>query len=300
MSIIITGAAGFIGSHLIRAFNRRGISDIIAIDHLVPPERFRRLVGLDIAHYLDKYDFIELVRAHKIRSNDIEAVFHLGVCSEEDGYDGAYLMDNNYQYPLDLLDWTQDEHIRFIYTTFHVACCAAERRLPEDIDAYSQWLFDHVAQRRMREGKANDAVALSLPRIFGLGESHKYKHASAVLRYWREYRQYGHIQPAVSPCDMTLMSIEEAVGMLLFVYERPHLTGKIDCTPEQSLSFQALSDAIVAGAQQDGGVAIDPPEPISTEVSQHISHFGYSHTSTDTLQQVRDYVRILAGQTEHD
>ena len=52
--IIVTGAAGFIGSNLIRGLNQRGERDIIAVDNLTRADKFRNLVDCEIADYLDK------------------------------------------------------------------------------------------------------------------------------------------------------------------------------------------------------------------------------------------------------
>ena len=53
MYIIVTGAAGFIGSNLVRALNDRGETDIIAVDNLTQGDKFRNLTDCDIADYLD-------------------------------------------------------------------------------------------------------------------------------------------------------------------------------------------------------------------------------------------------------
>ncbi len=66
MSIVVTGAAGFIGSNNVKALNERGFTDILAVDDLSHSEKFRNLVDCEIADYLDKRDFIELVRCAQV------------------------------------------------------------------------------------------------------------------------------------------------------------------------------------------------------------------------------------------
>ncbi|RKW32651.1 MAG: NAD-dependent epimerase/dehydratase family protein, partial [Kingella sp. (in: b-proteobacteria)] len=66
MTIIVTGAAGFIGSNIVKALNRRGETDIIAVDNLTNGHKFRNLADCDIAHYLDKHEFIRQVREHLV------------------------------------------------------------------------------------------------------------------------------------------------------------------------------------------------------------------------------------------
>ncbi len=115
MSIVVTGAAGFVGSNNIKALNNRGFSDIVAVDDLSQSDKFRNLVDCDIADYLDKRDFIEDVRSRRFPRPEI--VFHQGACSDTLETDGRYMLDNNYRYSLDLLRWCQQERVPFIYAS---------------------------------------------------------------------------------------------------------------------------------------------------------------------------------------
>src|SRR6185436_3669003 len=57
MYIVVTCAAGFIGSNLVKALNARGETNILAVDNLSRAEKFRNLVDCEIADYLDKEHF---------------------------------------------------------------------------------------------------------------------------------------------------------------------------------------------------------------------------------------------------
>ena len=58
MSILVTGAAGFIGCNNVIALNRRGITDVIAVDNLEKGDKFKNLAQCQISDYFDNRDFI--------------------------------------------------------------------------------------------------------------------------------------------------------------------------------------------------------------------------------------------------
>lgn len=55
--IVVTGAAGFIGSNLVRGLNRRDHTDILAVDDLTEGDKFINLVDCRISDYMDKDEF---------------------------------------------------------------------------------------------------------------------------------------------------------------------------------------------------------------------------------------------------
>ena len=80
-SIVVTGAAGLIGSALIWALNRRGIDDIIDVDRLDESEKWRHLVPLRFADYVDADDFLTVVDERPDSFGDVGTILHLGACS---------------------------------------------------------------------------------------------------------------------------------------------------------------------------------------------------------------------------
>ena len=77
---IVTGAAGFIGSAVVWGLNRRGIDDILIVDHLGESEKWKNLRALRYADYMEKDDFLRELAANGLPSN-VKAVIHLGACS---------------------------------------------------------------------------------------------------------------------------------------------------------------------------------------------------------------------------
>ena len=147
MYYIVTGAAGFIGSNLVKALNERGESNIIAVDNLKSADKFKNLVDCNIADYLDKEDFLGKL-ADGFFDGLLTAVLHQGACSDTMESDGRYMMQNNYQYSLELLNYCQNEEIPFLYASSasvyggsSVFKESREHESPLNVYAYSKFLF---------------------------------------------------------------------------------------------------------------------------------------------------------------
>ena len=114
MKVIVTGAAGLIGSNLVKALNERGVTDVLAVDNLTKGDKFLNLVDCEISDYLDKADF--LARIERGEFGKFDAIFHEGACSDTMEHDGRFMLDNNYRCSKDLLDaWnTATGVVRFV------------------------------------------------------------------------------------------------------------------------------------------------------------------------------------------
>jgi len=259
MTIIVTGAAGFIGSNIVKALNERGITDIVAVDNLTRGEKFKNLAECEIAHYLDKHEFIRQVREHILPYDEIEAVFHDGACSDTMEHNGLYMMDNNYQYSLDLLDWCQDEQIPYLYASSAAVygkgeVFREERELekPLNVYGYSMFLFDQVVRRRMAEGLTAQVVGFRYFNVYGQQEQHKGRMASVAFHHFNQYREQGFVNlfganDGYGDGEQTrdFVSVEDVVKVNLYFLDHPNQSGIFNLGTGRGQQFNDLAAATV-------------------------------------------------------
>ncbi|XXQ68637.1 ADP-glyceromanno-heptose 6-epimerase [Neisseriaceae bacterium B1] len=269
MTIIVTGAAGFVGSNIVKALNQRGIRDIVAVDNLTNGNKFKNLADCDIAHYLDKHEFIRQVREHQFPYYDIQAVFHEGACSDTMNHDGRYMMDNNYQYTLDLLDWCQDERIPFLYASSAAVygkgdVFREERELeqPLNVYGYSKFLFDQVVRERMKQGLTAQVVGFRYFNVYGMREQHKARMASVAFHHFHQYREQGYVNLFGSyenygngEHSRDFVSVEDVVKVNLYFLDNPEKSGIFNLGTGRSQPFNDLAAATVNACRAAEGKA---------------------------------------------
>ncbi len=255
MTIIVTGAAGFIGSNIVKALNQRGISDIVAVDNLTTADKFKNLVDCEIAEYVDKKDFLEVVESGEL-GGDIEAVLHQGACSDTMETDGRYMMDNNYRYSLSLLEWCQEEAVPFIYASSasvygggKVFAEARECEAPLNVYGYSKFLFDQAVRPRLADASAQIA-GFRYFNVYGPRESHKGRMASVAFHFFNQYRANGKIKLfegndgyANGEQRRDFVSIEDVVNVNLHFLDNENISGIFNLGTGRSQTFNDVAVA---------------------------------------------------------
>ncbi len=195
---IVTGAAGFIGSNLVKALNDRGETDVIAVDDLTQADKFNNLVDCEIADYLDRDDF--LARFDRGEFGRVRAVLHQGACSDTMETDGRYMMDNNYRYSLAILDACGDQRIPFLYASSAATYGAGPRFVedpgverPLNVYGYSKLLFDQIVRRRLHEVK-HPVAGFRYFNVYGPRETHKGRMASVAFHNVNQFRADGRVK----------------------------------------------------------------------------------------------------------
>ena len=259
MYYVVTGAAGFIGSKLVEGLNRRGISDIIAVDNLAHADKFRNLAGCEIADYIDQEEFLERLET---LDGAVEALFHQGACSDTMETDGRYMMRNNYAYSRRLLEWCQDEEVPFVYASSASVYGAGpefreERRCerPLNVYGYSKFLFDQVVRRRLR-GRSAQIVGLRYFNVYGPNEAHKGRMASVAFHAFNQLKAEGRVKLFAGAEGYRdgeqrrdFIYVDDAVAVNLWFLERGDVSGVFNCGTGRAQTFNRLATAVVNAAR---------------------------------------------------
>ena len=270
MKIVVTGAAGFIGSDLIKGLNARGINDIIAVDDLTDGDKFRNLADLQIADYIDADDFYELFA--ETAFGDVEAVFHEGACSDTMEPDGKYMMDNNYTLSCELFEACQAQGTRLLYASSAATYGGSDtfRESPEfekplNVYGYSKLLFDQRMRRELGPDFSAAAVQVAGFRyfnVYGPREQHKGRMASVAFHQFNQFQtdgkvklfgEYGGYGAGGQMRDFVF--IDDVVAVNLWFLDHPEASGIFNLGTGKAQPFNDVALAVVntlRGQQGEG------------------------------------------------
>ncbi|MBN2019922.1 MAG: ADP-glyceromanno-heptose 6-epimerase [Sedimentisphaerales bacterium] len=312
--IIVTGGAGFIGSAIVAELNKRGINDIIIVDRLGSDQRWKNLVNLRFADYIDKEEFLDMV-ADDVVGFSVEAVFHLGACSSTTETDVSFLMENNYEYTKQLAQWTADENIRLIYASSAATYGDGSEGFKDDEEkleilrplnpyGYSKQLFDLWAKRN---GLLDKIVGLKYFNVFGPNEYHKADMRSFVLKAFEQINATGKVRlfkshrPDYKDGEQKrdFLYVKDAVDMTLFFYDNPETAGIYNLGAGVARTWNDLAKAVFAAMGKTPNIEyIDMPDSVRNQYQYFteaditkLRSAGYKKQITSLEDAVKDYVQ---------
>lgn len=262
--VVVTGAAGFIGSNLIHGLNRLGFGEILAVDDLTEGAKFANLLGARIADYLDKNEFYDLFARGSL--GKIGVVFHEGACSDTMEQNGRVMMDANYRCSKMLLDACIAQGSRLIYassasvygaSTNFAEVPANER--PLNVYGFSKLLFDQMVRNRVTQSPVQIA-GFRYFNVYGPREQHKGRMASVALHHfnqWREsgsvrlFGEYGGYGPGEQQRDFVF--VDDVVAVNLWFLQHPDARGIFNLGTGRAQAFNDIAQATVNACRAHQG-----------------------------------------------
>lgn len=283
MYIVVTGAAGLIGSNIVKALNERGITNIIAVDNLTRGDKFRNLVDCQITDYVDKHEFLDRIRKHAY-DRRIKAIFHEGACSDTMEHNGKYMMENNYQYSLDLLEFCKEQRAQFLYASSAAVYGGGtvfreEREFenPLNVYGYSKFLFDQVVRQKAGEMTAQ-VVGFRYFNVYGPREQHKGRMASVAFHHFNQFRETGKVKLFEGRDGYEnggqlrdFVSVKDVAKVNLWFFDHPKVSGIFNLGTGRAQPFNDVATAVVNAMRElEGQPAMTTVQMVDAGIVEYI------------------------------
>ncbi len=309
--IVVTGGAGLIGSAILWALNRRGLDDVLIVDRLDRSEKWKHLVPLRFADYIDADEFERRI-AEPGTFGKIGTVFHLGACSSTTESDAGFLLRNNYEYTKNLAHWAIPQCARFVYASSAATYGGIEAELSDEADlhslrplngyAYSKHLFDLYARRT---GLDHHVCGVKYFNIFGPNEDHKGEMRSIVFKAYEQIRDGGSVRLFKShrpdyrdgEQQRDFLYVKDAAEMTLHLAEAD-ANGLFNVGSGTARTWLDLVRPIFVSLEMPERIEfIEMPEHLRSKYQYHtcarmqrLRATGYDRAATPLADAVTDYV----------
>jgi ADP-L-glycero-D-manno-heptose 6-epimerase len=311
--ILVTGGAGFIGSALVNALNKEGLTNIHIVDKLGSDEKWKNLVPLKFSDYMEAEELLQQVKGTS--RNPYSLILHLGACSSTTETDAAYLVKNNFDFTYELAQHALHSQTRFVYASSAATYGDGSQGMddkdpdlyklrPLNMYGYSKHMFDTQAQAK---GWLNTITGLKYFNVFGPNENHKDDMRSLVNKAFHQIEKRNRLElfkshrPDYEHGMQTrdFLYIKDAVDMTLHLASKKDATGLYNLGSGQANTWIDLAKAIFAAMDRTPQIDfVDMPEAIREKYQYHtqadiskLRETGFDQEITPLAEAVQDYIQ---------
>lgn len=312
--IAVTGAAGFIGSCMVRRLNDAGYSDILAVDEFSHPAKNRNLDGKKCWGQMNRLHFVRwLERNHA----DVDAVIHLGARTDTTEKDKRIFDELNFEYSRALWMLCAGFDIPFLYASSAATYGLGEHGYADDhaqipllrpLNPYAQskqdfdmWLLDQAPRANV------PWAGFKFFNVYGPNEYHKGRMASVIFHTARQIKATGEMRlfrshrPDFKDGEQSrdFVYIKDVVDVLLYFLEKKPASGIYNLGTGRARSFYDLA----AGTFRAMGLTpkisfVDTPEDIRDTYQyftqaemRKLRAAGYREPFIGLEEGIEDYVQ---------
>ncbi len=311
--IIVTGAAGFIGSYLIQRLNQENFNAIIAVDKFDNAEKNKNLIGSKIKERVDRDHFITWLDKNY---ETVEFIFHIGARTDTAEFDTALLNKLNTQYTKDIWVRCCKYQIPLVYASSAATYGLGEMGYTDDeslipqlkpLNPYGQSKQDFDVWALKQKEKPFFWVGLKFFNVYGPNEYHKNRMASVIWHAYNQITKTGKMKlfkshnPNFRDGEQMrdFVYVKDVADVCLFFMHNRKNSGIYNLGSGKARTFVDLTKAVFRALNKPENIEfIDTPVDIRdkyqyfTEANmEKLKKIGYSTSFTTLEDGVNDYVK---------
>lgn len=311
--IVVTGAAGFIGSCLVSRLNQEGFSDVVIVDDFTHPEKQKNLLGKKFILEVHRDVFPEWLLKN---SSDVKFVFHIGARTDTTEFDVEIFDRLNVHYSQTLWNICSDASIPFVYASSAATYGEGEFGYDDDHSIFPKlqplnpygWSKQQFDLWVLKQEKHPPFWAgLKFFNVYGPNEFHKARMASVIFHAFNQINKSGEVKLFRSHRPdykdgwqlRDFVYVKDVVEVCLFLMNEKVDSSIFNLGTGTARSFYDLADSTFKALNKETKIEfIDIPADIRdkyqyfTEANmQKLIKAGYSKPFTSLEDGVTDYVK---------
>lgn len=310
--IVVTGAAGFIGSCLAAELNRNGMSDLILADDFSSAEKNKNLIAVKYVEKIDRDLFLEWFAQN---ASKISFVYHIGARTDTTEFDRKIFDRLNVNYTKSVWNCCAQNNIPLVYASSAATYGLGEYGYNDDHNTVEQLKplnsygdsKNEVDKWVLHQEKTPPFWAgLKFFNVYGPNEYHKGRMASVIFHAYHQIKINGKVKLFKSHRSdfkdgeqlRDFIYVKDVVKVCLFLKSNALKSGLYNLGTGKADSFNNLVTAVFEALDMPVNIEyIDTPVDIRdkyqyfTEANMNkLLSCGYHHKFTALSEGVKDYV----------
>jgi ADP-L-glycero-D-manno-heptose 6-epimerase len=313
--IVITGAAGFIGSVLAWKLNALGRTDLLLVDQRARnSSKWENMKKRRYEIYLESDEFLRQLEKAGFHGK-ISAMFHLGACSDTTEMDRDFLQKNNTEYTERLADWAIKNNVYFAYASSaatygdgELGFSDADNLTPKlkSLNPYGQSKLD-FDNWVLRHGFQNKITGFRYFNVYGPNEYHKNSMRSLADKGFHEAQSTGKLRLFKSYKNeypdggqkRDFIYVKDVVNAMIWFYQNPKVKGILNLGTGKAQSWNELAAALFKALGKPANIEyVDMPENLKNQYQYFteadltkLRNAGCPTTFRNLEEGVGDYVQ---------
>lgn len=315
--IAVTGAAGFIGSNLAARLASLD-HDLILVDHPLTEAKLVNWASLASFRFMEHFKFVEALEAGRLR---IQAIFHLGACSDTTQTDWQFLWQNNVEYSQRLWRWCAYHNSTFIYASSAATYGDGSRGFDDTLaprqlrpmnpygrskNDFDMWVCEQILTERASPPRW---AGVKFFNVYGPREAHKNKMASMVWHAYRQILSKGEVAlfksntPTIRDGEQKrdFVYVEDCIDHMVWLWDRPHTHGLVNSGSGTARTFLDLVRSVFLALDREPRIRFVAMPPALTTQYQNFTEArmnklrsaGFATLPTSLERGVGQYVGWL-------